>query len=60
MVWLLQMEQTNRVQIKHERNVREYRPTELPNLSVDGYCPEMNSVRVFRVFLARATLSAVL
>ena len=31
--------------ILHARNGREYRPPELPNLSVDGFCAETNTVR---------------
>ena len=37
-MWLLQMEQTNGVVIKHARYEREYRLPELPHFSVDGYC----------------------
>jgi len=43
-MWLLHMEQTDGVEIKHARNGREYRLTELPHISVKGYCPEINTV----------------
>jgi len=38
------MEQTAGVVIKHARNGREYRLTELPHISVDGYCAESNTI----------------
>jgi len=43
-MWLLHMEETDGVQIMHCRNGREYRLPELPNFSVDGYCPETNTI----------------
>jgi hypothetical protein len=43
-MWLLNMEQTDGVVIKHARNGREYRLPELPHFSVDGYCAETNTV----------------
>lgn len=36
MMWLLHVEQTEDVEIKHTRNGRKYRLPELPHLSVDG------------------------
>jgi hypothetical protein len=47
MMWLLHMEQTDGVEIKHARNGREYRLPELPRFSVDGYCPETNTAYEF-------------
>jgi len=41
------MEETEEVKIMHCRNGREYRPPELARLSVDGYCPETNTVYEF-------------
>jgi len=38
------MEETEGVKIMHCRNGREYRPPELCRLSVDGYCPDTNTV----------------
>jgi len=46
-MWLLHMEQTDGVAIKHARNGREYRLRELPHFSVDGYCAETNTVYEF-------------
>ena len=43
-MWLLHMEQTEGVEIKHARNGREYSLPELLHFSVDGYCPETNIV----------------
>ena len=43
-MWLLHMEQTDGVVIKHARNGRQYRLPELPHFSVDGYCAESNTV----------------
>jgi len=39
-MWLLHMEETDGVKIMHGRNGREYKVPELPQFSVDGYCPE--------------------
>jgi hypothetical protein len=39
-MWLVYKEQTDGCKILHGRNGREYRLPELPNLSVDGFCPE--------------------
>jgi len=47
LMWLLQMEETDGVQIMHCRKVYEYRLPELPRFSVDGYCPETNTVYEF-------------
>jgi len=41
------MEETEGVKIMHCRNGREYRPPELPRLSVDGCCPENNTLYEF-------------
>ena len=46
-MWLLHMEQTDGVAIKHARNEREYRLCELPHFSVDCYCAETNTVYEF-------------
>jgi hypothetical protein len=46
-MWLLHMEQTDGVAIKHARNGREYRRPELPHFNVDGYCAETNTVYKF-------------
>ena len=45
--WLLHMEQTDGVAIKHARYGQEYRLPELPHFSVDGYCAETNTVNEF-------------
>jgi len=47
MMWLLYRERTDGCKILHARNVREFRPPELPNLSVDGFCPETKTVYEF-------------
>jgi len=47
LMWLLHMEDTDGVQIMHCRNGRKYRLPELPNFSVDGYCPETNKIYDF-------------
>jgi len=44
---LLHMEQTDGCRIMHARNRHEYRPPELPNYSVDGYCPETKIIYEF-------------
>ena len=50
-MWLLHMEETDGVQIMHCRNGREYRLPELPNFSVEDYCPETNTIyEYFAVF----------
>ena len=43
-MWLLHMENTDVVVIKHARNGREYRLPELPHFSVDGYFAETNTI----------------
>jgi len=59
-MWLLHMEETDGVQIMHCRNGREYRLPELPNFSVDGYCPETNTnYEFFWLFLVRAYMPTV-
>jgi len=47
MMWLLHLEETNGVEIKHARNGSEYRPPELPQFSVDSYCQESITVYEF-------------
>ena len=44
LIWLLDMEQKDAVQIVHCRNGREYRLPELLLFSVDGYCPQTNTI----------------
>jgi len=44
LMWLLHMEETDGVQIMHCRNGREYSPRELPSFSVDGCCPQTNTI----------------
>jgi len=39
-MWLLRMEETDCVKLKHVRNGGEYKVPELPHFSVDGHCPE--------------------
>jgi len=46
-MWLLHMEQTDGVKIKHARNGCEFRLPELPRFSLDGYCPETRIVYEF-------------
>ena len=46
-MWLMYTEQTYGVKIKHGRNGRECRLPELPNFSVDGYCPQTNTIYEF-------------
>jgi len=41
------MEQTDEKNIMHCRNGREYKPPEVPRISVDGYCPETNTIYEF-------------
>ena len=41
---LMHMEQTHGVTIKHGRNGRDYRLSELPNYSVDVYYPQNNRI----------------
>ena len=41
------MEQEDGCQIRHARNGREFRPSELPHYSVDGYCAETRTVYEF-------------
>jgi len=47
LMWLLHMEETDGVLIKHCRNGQEYRLPELPRFSVDGYSPDTNTVYEF-------------
>ena len=42
--WLLYREQSDSCTTRHARNGREYRPPELPNLSVDGFYAETRTV----------------
>ena len=44
LMWLLHMEQTDHCRILYARNGREYRPPELSNFSVDGYCAATRTV----------------
>jgi len=46
-MWLLHMEETDGVQIKHCRNGQEYSLRELPRFSVGGYCPDTNTLYEF-------------
>ena len=46
-MWLMHMEQTDGVMIKHGRKGRKHRLPELPNYSVDGYCPQTNTIYEF-------------
>ena len=39
-MWLLHIEQTDGCKIMHARNGREYRLSDLPNFSVNGYFAE--------------------
>jgi len=41
------MERTDECHIQHARNGREYRPSELPHYSVDGYCAETRTIYEF-------------
>jgi len=60
LMWLLHMDQTDGENIMHCSNGREYRPPEVPCISVDGYCPQNEySLRVLGLFVARAHLSAI-
>ena len=44
MMWQLHMEETDGVKLMH---VREYNVPELPQFSVDGYCPETRTIYEF-------------
>ena len=44
MMWQIHMEKTDGVEIKNARNGCDYM---LPHFSVDGYCPESNTVHEF-------------
>ena len=46
-MWLLHTEQTEGVKIVHCRNEREFKPPELPRISVDIYFPETNKIHEF-------------
>jgi len=60
LMWLLHMDQTDGENIMHCSNGREYRPPEVPCISVDGYCPQNEySLRVLGLFVARTHLSAI-
>ena len=43
-MWLFHMGQADGVFMKHARNRCEYRLPELPHLSADGYCVEINKI----------------
>ena len=47
LMWLVHRERTDGCTILHGRNGREYRLPELPQLSVDGFCPETRTVYEF-------------
>jgi hypothetical protein len=47
LLWLIHMEQVDACHIMHARNGREYRLSELPHFSVDGYCAETRTVYEF-------------
>jgi len=47
LLWLLRMEEAEGVKIMHCRNGREYKPPELPRISLDGYCPETYTIYEF-------------
>ena len=47
LMWLLHMERADGCRIQHVRNGREYRHSELPHYSVDGYCTETRTVYEF-------------
>jgi hypothetical protein len=47
LTWLLEKEQTDGCQIRQARNGCEYRPPELAQYSVDGYCAETRTVYEF-------------
>ena len=44
LMWPLHMEQTDGKNIMHCRKGRENGPPDVPRISVDGYCPETNTV----------------
>ena len=46
-MWRLHMEQVDECQTQHGRNGREFRPPELPQYSVDGYCAETRTLYEF-------------
>ena len=47
MMWLVYRELTDACTILHARNGRDFRPPELPNPSVDSFCPETETVYEF-------------
>ena len=46
-MWLLQMKQTDGMEIMHGRNGREYRLSDLPRISVNGYCRKTRTIYEF-------------
>ena len=46
-MWLVYRQQTDGCIIRHSRNGREYRPSELLRLSVGGFCAETRTVYEF-------------
>ena len=46
-MWLVHREWTDGCKILHGRNGRDYRPPDLPHLSVDGFCPKTRTVYEF-------------
>ena len=57
-MWLLYREQIDGCTIRHARKWCEYRPPELPKLSVEGFCVETRTVYEFlvRMFLGHTCL----
>jgi len=47
LLWLLHMEEAEGVKIMHCRNGREYKPPELPRISVDRYWPQTYTIYEF-------------
>ena len=46
-MWLIHMEHADGKNIMHCRNGREYKPPEVPRISVECYCPETNTIYEF-------------
>ena len=57
-MWLIDEEQREGKRIQHGRNGREYALPELAELCVDGYCEEMDRLRIGGLLLAQAHVSA--
>ena len=56
MKWLMHVEETDEVTIKHGHNGREYTLPELRNFILKGQCPETNKFYEFFGCFARAHL----